>query len=229
MNIMAITKGDIIKLSFTGKLDNGAVFDTTDAEVAKENNVFDEKRVYEPMTIVVGSNSLVEGFEEDLMGKKKGYKGSVTVTPEKGYGFRSLELIETVSTKKFDKKPEPGVWIESEGRIGVVESVSGGRVKVDYNEPLAGKTLTYDYKIEDVLEDKGEKTDAIVHGYIGPEAKYEVDGDSITIDVPKGYFLSEEWALGKVLIARFLTSFAGYKQVTYKETFTEADLAEKSE
>jgi len=109
-----------------------------------------------------------------------------------------------------------------------VESVSGGRVKVDYNEPLAGKTLTFEYEIEDVLEDKGGKTDAIVHGYIGPEAKYEADGDNITIDVPRGYFLSEEWALGKVLIARFLTSFAGYKQVTYRETLTEEDLKEEN-
>ncbi|HTY91377.1 MAG TPA: peptidylprolyl isomerase [Methanocella sp.] len=226
---MAITKGDIIKLSFTGKLDNGSVFDTTDADVAKQNEIYDEKRTYEPMTVVVGSNTLVQGLEEDLPGKKKGHKGTVTVPPEKGYGFRSLELIETVSTKKFDKKPEPGAWIESDGRVGVIESVSGGRVRVDYNEPLAGKTLTFDYRIEDVLEDKGEKTDAIIHGYIGPEAKYETVGDTITIDVPKEYYLSEEWAIGKVLIARFLTSFVGYRHVTYKETFDESDLAEKSE
>lgn len=225
---MAITKGDIIKLSFTGKLDNGSVFDTTDADVAKENDIYDEKRTYEPMAVVVGSNTVVQGLEEDLPGKKKGYKGIVTVPPEKGYGFRSLELIETVSSKKFEKKPEVGAWIESNGRIGVIESVSGGRVRVDYNEPLAGKTLTFEYTIEDVLEDKGEKTDAIVHGYLSPEAKYTVEGDSITIDVPKEFYLSEEWALGKVLIARFLTSFVGYKQVTYKETYDEADLTEET-
>lgn len=226
---MAITKGDIIKLSFTGKLDNGAVFDTTDAEVAKANDIYDEKKTYEPMTVVVGSGTLVQGFEEDLPGKKKGYKGSVEVTPEKGYGFRSLELIETVSTKKFDQKPEPGVWIESNGKIGVVESVSGGRVRVDYNEPLAGKTMTFEYKIEDVIEDKAKKTEAIIHGYIGPETKYEAEGDMITIDVPKDYFLNEEWTLGKVLIARFLTSFVGFKHVTYKETFDESDLKEDNQ
>lgn len=224
-----ITKGDIIKLSFTGKLDNGTVFDTTDEKVAKENEVFDEKRTYEPMTVVVGSNTLVQGLEEDLPGKKKGYKGKVEVPPEKGYGFRSLELIETVSSKKFAERPELGAWVESNGRVGVIESVSGGRIKVDYNEPLAGKTLTFEYKIEDILEDKGEKTEAIVHGYLSPEATYTVEGDTVTIDVPKQFYLSEEWALGKILIARFLTSFVGYKQVTYKETYTEEDLAEKAE
>lgn len=226
---MTITKGDIIKLSFTGKLDNGSVFDTTDENVAKENNIYDENRRYEPMTVVVGSNTLVEGLEEDLFGKKKGYKGTVTVPPEKAYGLRSLELIETVSPKKFDKKPEPGMWIESGDKLGVVESVSGGRVRIDYNEPLAGKTLTFEYKIDDVIEDKGEKIEAIIKGYVGPETKYEVEGDSITIEVPKDYYLDEEWILGKVLIARFLTGFVGLKEVNYKETYTEADLAEKTE
>lgn len=226
---MAITKGDIIRLSFTGKLDNGTVFDTTDEKVAKENNIYDENRRYEPMTVVVGSNTLVVGLEEDLFGKDKGYQGTVAVPPEKGYGLRSLELIETVSTKKFDKAPEPGMWIESVDRVGVVESVSGGRAKVDYNEPLAGKTLMFEYTIEDIIEDKLEKADAIIKGYIDPAAKYTIDGDTVIIDVPKAYYLDEEWTLGKVLIARFLTSFVGFKQVTYKETFDESDLREESQ
>jgi hypothetical protein len=121
------------------------------------------------------------------------------------------------------------MWIESMDRVGVVESVSGGRAKVDYNEPLAGKTLTFEYTIEDIIEDKVEKADAIIKGYIDPAAKYAIDGDTVIIDVPKAYYLDEEWTLGKVLIARFLTSFVGFKQVTYKETFDESDLREESQ
>jgi len=224
---MAITKGDIIKLSFTGKLDNGAVFDTTDEKVAKENGIYDESRTYRPMAVVVGSNTLVQGLEEDLVGKKKGYKGTATVPPEKGYGFRSLELIETIPTKKFEKKVEPGMWIEAGDRIGVVESVSGGRARIDYNEPLAGKTLTFEYKIEDVIEGKAKKAEAIIKGYVGPDTKYAIEDDAVTIEVPKEYFLDREWLLGKVLIARFLASFVGFKKITYKETLDEADLKEE--
>jgi FKBP-type peptidyl-prolyl cis-trans isomerase SlyD len=225
---MAITKGDIIKLSFTGRLDNGKVFDTTDEKVAKENEIYDEHRRYEPMAVVVGSNTLVEGLEEDLFGKKKGYKGKVSIPPEKAYGLRSLELIETVSSKKFDQTPELGAWVEYGGRTGFIESISGGRVKVDYNEPLAGKTLTFEYKIDDVLEDKAEKAEAVIKGYVGPETTYAIEGDTVVIDVPRDYLVNDEWTLGKVLIARFLTSFVGFKHVTYKETFDEADLKEEA-
>ena len=225
---MAITKGDIIKLSFTGKLDNGAVFDTTDERIAKENGIYDEGRRYQPMAVVVGSNTLVQGLEEDLVGKKKGYQGTVTVPPEKGYGFRSIELIETVPAKKFEKKVEPGMWIEAGDRVGVVESVSGGRARIDYNEPLAGKTLAFEYKIDDVITGKEKKADAVIKGYVGPDTKYTIEDDAVTIEVPKGYILDKEWLLGKVLIARFLMSFVGFKRVTYEETLDEEDLTEES-
>jgi FKBP-type peptidyl-prolyl cis-trans isomerase 2 len=60
---MAIAKGDIIKLSFTGRLENGAVFDTTDERIAKESGIYEEGRTYRPMTVVVSSNTLVQGLE----------------------------------------------------------------------------------------------------------------------------------------------------------------------
>jgi len=226
---MAIAKGDIIRLSFTGRLENGSVFDTTDEVTAKENNIYDEHKQYQPMIIVVGSNTLVQGLEEDLVGKKSGQKGKITVPPEKGYGFRSLDLIETIPTKKFTEKIEPGQWIESGDKVGVVESVSGGRARIDYNEPLAGKTLIYEYKIDGIIHDKGEKVEAIIKGYVGSDTKYVYQDDSVTIEVPKGYYLENEWVLGKVLVARFLVSFVGLKEVNYTENYTEADLVEKTE
>jgi FKBP-type peptidyl-prolyl cis-trans isomerase 2 len=226
---MPITRGDIIRLSFTGKLENGAVFDTTDEKVARENGIFDEEKLYRPMIVVVGSNTVVQGLDEDFFGKEKGYKGTVVVPPEKGYGFRSMELIETIPTKKLGQKVEPGMWVESEGRVGVVESVSGGRARIDYNEPLAGKTLVFEYTIEDVIEGRENKVDAIIKGYISPDAEYTLEGDAVTIEVPKDYVMDREWLLGKALIARFLVKFVGLKQVAYREVFTEADLIEAKE
>ncbi len=226
---MPIGKGDIIRLSFTGKLENGAVFDTTDENVARENGIFDEEKLYRPMIVVVGSNTVVQGLDEDFFGKEKGYKGTVIVPPEKGYGFRSMELIETIPAKKLGQKVEPGMWVESEGRVGVVESVSGGRARIDYNEPLAGKTLVFEYTIEDVIEGRENKVDAIIKGYISPDAEYTLEGDSVSIEVPKDYIMDREWLLGKALIARFLVRFVGLKQVTYREEFTEADLIESKE
>lgn len=221
---MVIKKGDIIKLSFTGKMENGVVFDTTDEKVAKDNNVYNEDRKYEPMTIVVGAGALVPGLEEVIEGKDVGYKGSVTVPPEKGYGLRSRELIEIVPAKKFDTKVEPGMMVEYGDRVGFIESVSGGRVKIDYNEPLAGKTLTYEYSIDEMIEGKEKKVEALIQSYIGNETKYAIEGDTVTIDVPKDLFLDEEWVLGKMIIARFLINYIGMKHVVYKEDLEEADV-----
>src|SRR5512139_345168 len=107
---MPIEKGDFIRLAFTGKLADGSVFDTTDEKVAKESGIYDEEKRYSPMTVIVGSGFLVEGLEEDLIGKKAGYKGSATVPPAKGFGDRSLDNIEIVSIKKIqgDEEIEPG-------------------------------------------------------------------------------------------------------------------------
>lgn len=226
---MSIQKGDFIKLSFTGKLEDGAVFDTTDEKIAKENDIYDEEKKYAPMTVIVGSGFLVEGLEEDLIGKKAGHKGSVKVTPEKGFGERSLDAIEVVSVKKFEGKVEIGEMIEYNGRVGVVENVSGGRVKVDYNEPLAGKTITYEYKIDRIITDRDEKIDALLKGYVSEDAQFELEAEAITVDVPKELAVDESWAIGKLLIARFLTGMEGIKKVMFRETFTDEDFKKEDE
>ena len=181
------------------------------------------------MTIIVGSGFLVEGLEEDLIGKKAGDKAEVTVPPEKGYGERSLDAIETVSIKKFEGKIEPGQMIEYEGKLGFVESVSGGRVKVDYNAPLAGKKLIYEYKIEEIIEDREEKIKALLKGYVDENTEFKLKEDTIKVAVPKRLALDESWTVGKLLIARFLISSAGIKKVVFKETFTADDFKDEKE
>jgi FKBP-type peptidyl-prolyl cis-trans isomerase 2 len=227
---MAIKKGDFIRLSFTGKLEDGTVFDTTDEAVAKQQGIYDEEKKYEPMTIIVGSGFLVEGLEEALIGKNAGDEATVTVPPEKGYGERSLDAIEIVSTKKFEGKIEPGQMIEYNGKVGFIESISGGRVKVDYNAPLAGKKLTYDFKIEEVIEDREEKIKALLKGYVSETAEFKLkDDNTIKIQVPKELAMDESWIVGKALIARFLISSAGLKKVIFRETFTEDDFKDEDE
>jgi len=121
---MAVQKGDFIKLSYTGKLQSGAVFDTTDANVAKENGIYNEKANYGPETIVVGKGYVVAGLDEDIIGKDVGEKGHVEVPPEKGFGMRRLDLIETIPAKKFKEKVKPGMRVQVQGRAGVVESTA---------------------------------------------------------------------------------------------------------
>jgi FKBP-type peptidyl-prolyl cis-trans isomerase 2 len=219
---MALKTGDIIKVSYTGKLEDGRIFDTTDKKIAEEMGIADDKP-YGPLTVVVGSGLLVQGLEEDLIGKEKGYKGSVKVPPEKGFGLRSIDLIETYPAKKFEIKLIPGQHVEFDDRLGVVESVSGGRVKIDFNDPLAGKTIIYDYKIEDLITDNDAKVAEIVKQYVTPSVKYTYEDETVTINVPKEFYLEDSWLVGKFIISRFLIKFVGVKKVVFIETIEEED------
>ncbi|MCD1293925.1 peptidylprolyl isomerase [Methanocella sp. CWC-04] len=224
---MSTKIGDIIKLTYTGRLEDGTIFDTTDETVAKENGIHQEGRPYGPLAVVIGSGFLVQGFEEDITGKKAGYKGSVTVQPEVGFGLRRVELVETIPEKKFGFEVKPGDAVEVEGRMGVVQSMSGGRVKVDFNDPLAGQVIVYEYKIEDVIEDKNTKIGEIIKQYVGKDAKYKVDKDMVTIEVPKGLYLDDNWLIGKFIVSKFLIRFVDVKKVTLIETIDENDFKEE--
>src|SRR5665811_2232701 len=93
---MSVTRGDFIRLSYTGRLDNGDIFDTTNADVAKENDLFAEGVSYAPIVVIAGENMVVTGLDEDLMGKASGYEGQVKIQPKDAFGERKPELVEVV-------------------------------------------------------------------------------------------------------------------------------------
>lgn len=224
---MTIKNGDIIKLSFTGKLEDGTIFETTSEEVAKENDMYEEGRGYGPLTIVVGSKVLIQGLEEELIGKKAGHADTVKVSAEKAFGLRRPDLIETIPSKKFSGEIEPGQHVEVDGRLGVIANIAGGRVKVDFNDPLAGKDIIYEYKIEDIIKDTNAKVYAIVKDYVGPEATFSLDDGTVTVHVPQAVALNEGWISGKIVIARFLISFGDIKKVIFQESFSGEDFTQE--
>src|SRR5713101_8082439 len=79
--------------------------------------------------------------------------------PEKGFGNRDPQMMRLVPLRRFRDKeyPTPGQQVEFDGRPAVVRAVGAGRVQVDYNHPLAGRTLVYDVSIDKVLDNENEK------------------------------------------------------------------------
>ena len=221
---MAIQKGDFIKLSFTGKLENGTVFDTTDANVAKEFGLYNDQASYGPETIIVGKGYVVAGLDEDLVGKDVGYKGSVTVPPEKGFGIKRIDQYEMIPVKKFKEPIRPGMRITASGRQGVVESIAGGRAKVNFNAPLAGETLVYEYTIESLIENKEEKIAAIVKMFAGKELEHKVEDSKVIIDVPMEYAYNQRWTMAKGMIASQMFEL-DVAEVVFQETFKKPEPA----
>lgn len=160
---MAIQTGDFVELDYTGKVkDSGIVFDTTIEEVAKKNNMSD-KHKYEPVIIVVGEKHIVKGLDDFLEGKDPG-KYSVDLKDIDAFGKKSAKLLMMVPLKRFKEQniqPFPGLEINIDGAYGQVKTVSGGRIIVDFNHPLASQDIVYEIDIKKIIIDKAEKINAL--------------------------------------------------------------------
>ncbi|WP_292381514.1 peptidylprolyl isomerase [Methanosarcina sp. UBA289] len=219
---MAIQKGDFIKLNYTGKFEDGRIFDTTDEELAKKEEIFSPHGLYGGDVVIVGAGHTIEGLDEDLEGKEVGYSGSVVISPEKAFGPSNPKLVETISiTKLKDRNVHPGLAVEVDGRRGIVSRVIGRRVTVDFNSPLAGKTVTYEYTIENVLETDVEKTQGLLALYTGiRDLEIEIVDGVAKIYTPTGLTFNQRWLMAKNRVASELFKYAGFKEVQFIEKVT---------
>ncbi len=164
---MAIEKGSFILIDYVCRVkETGEVFDTTLEDVAKKEGIYREDTRYEPMLVVVGEGWVIRGLDEKLTELEVGETETLEIPPEKAFGHRDPTKMRMVPLRKFREQgitPAPGMQVEVDNRVGVVRSVSGGRVQVDFNPPLAGKTLVYEVTVKKVLEKDLDKIKALIH------------------------------------------------------------------
>lgn len=161
-----ISKGDFIEIEYTGKIkENNFIFDTTDEKTAKENNIHNPNAQYGPGIICIGQKQLLKGLDEGLVGKEVNKEYTFELTPENAFGKKSAKLLKLIPISAFKKgntRPEPGMQVDVDGNMGIVKTVSGGRIMVDFNHPLASKELIYTVKINKIITDDKEKIKAMI-------------------------------------------------------------------
>ncbi|WP_258084488.1 FKBP-type peptidyl-prolyl cis-trans isomerase [Thermococcus thermotolerans] len=233
--MMKVQKGDVIRLHYTGKVKEiGEIFDTTFEDVAKEAGIYSEKGIYGPVPIAVGAGHVLKGLDEQLEGLEVGERYEIIIPPEKGFGKRDPKLIKTFTLGQFRRQgiyPFPGMPVEIEtesGRKlkGKVLTVSGGRVRVDFNHPYAGKHLVYEVEIVEKIEDPIEKVKALIELRMPmvdtEKVIIEVGEKDVTVDF--GQLLNEidknTLVLGEILLESDL-KFIGYEEVTFKPSVEE--------
>ena len=214
---MSVERGDFIRLSYIGRLDNGDVFDTTNEDVAKENDLFAEGVSYAPIVIIAGENMVVTGLDEDLMGKASGFEGQVKIQPKDAFGERKPELVEVVPTRRFEKRPTPGMRVSLDNRTGTVESVIGGRVRVDFNSPYAGKTIVYDYTIEKIVDKAVDKVKGLLKYYLNKDFKVSIAKKRVKVDMPYELGFNPQVQYYKKLLAEKIMQFTDMEEVDYIE------------
>jgi peptidylprolyl isomerase len=133
--------GDTVKIHYTGKLNDGTQFDSSQGR--------------EPLEFTLGSGQVIPGFDKAVDGMKVGESKQVNIAPEDAYGPRHEQMIQEVPRTALpeDLQPEEGMGLEAQGQDGqrlslTVTAVSEESITVDGNHPLAGETLNFD--IDDV-------------------------------------------------------------------------------
>ncbi len=193
-------KDEFVKIEYIGKIKGtGEIFDLTKEEIAKKEGIFKEGQKYGPVTVIIGAGHLVKGLDDMLLELKPGEKKKVDISAEQGFGDRKGELIRVFPAKQFkDTKVPlvPGVNINLGGMIGRIQSVSGGRVRIDFNHPLAGKELEYEIEVLEKIDETKEKARALLdlYGVDSTKAKVNVKEEEIEIEAPE----DQQEKIGKV-------------------------------
>lgn len=217
---MAIKEGDFIKLSYSGSVGTN-IFDTTDEAEAKTAGIHSPNAIYGPVTICVGQKHVILGLDEEIVGKDTGSKGTVIVTPEKAFGDRDPKKIQSFPKNQFKEKPVRGmtVKIDEQGE-GTVVDVIGTKVVVDFNPPLAGQTLTYQYAIEEKVEDPLEQLKGLVRLYAGRDLEITMDNNKAVVILPPGINYDRRWLLwrGRIIHEGF-ELISGTSEITFVETY----------
>jgi len=149
----AVKSGDTVQVDYTGKLENGTIFDTSREDVAKQAGVYIEGRQYVPLAFTVGSGQLIRGFDEGVIGMKVGEEKTLRIPPEEAYGEYDKEKIVVIPIEELNltnqsELPEAGQTIgDMYGNQYMVTAVNDTHITVDANHELAGKTLIFDIKL----------------------------------------------------------------------------------
>jgi FKBP-type peptidyl-prolyl cis-trans isomerase 2 len=171
-------------LKYTGYA-NGEVFDSNIEEELKKLNP--EAKVKKTV-VCVGQGMLVKGLDKDLDGKEIGKDYEIELKPEDAFGERKRELIRIIPLKAFTEKkvnPQPGMVLTLDGALVKIIAVSGARVTTDFNNPLSGKQIKYEYKMVRKVEDIKEKAEALLEILFRFVPEFDVEGEKVVVKGPK--------------------------------------------
>jgi FKBP-type peptidyl-prolyl cis-trans isomerase 2 len=235
-----LEKGAIIRLDFDlyvvspdGKEE---LYDTTSEELAKKENIHDEKKVYDSVPLIVGHDRTVKGLDNSLINAKVGEEYNVEIPPADAAGERKPDLVELVSMREFtrdhkDEEPRIGMEVIRKGKKGMITGIAAGRIRIDYNNPLAGKTLKYRYKVVTLADTLEEKIKNVIHLDYGMSDDFVLttSEDQVEIQLPEVCKYDPNWSLVKYKIVSDLRDILGIPKVRLVEEYVKKEDEKKEE
>ncbi|POG57141.1 FKBP-type peptidyl-prolyl cis-trans isomerase [Haloferax marisrubri] len=174
-----IQDGDFVRLAYTVRtIEDGDVVDTTDKEVAEEAEIDVEGYEFEPRVVIVGAGHVFPEVDEALIGAEAGDEGTVEIPAVDAFGEYDEDEVRTVSANKIDEDDRyPGAQVTIDGDQGRLETIIGGRARVNFNHPLAGEDLEYEYEVLELVDDREEQASGLLGMYLqqAPEVWIQTD------------------------------------------------------
>jgi FKBP-type peptidyl-prolyl cis-trans isomerase 2 len=231
---MSFKKGDFILVDYIARLsETGEAFDTTFEEVAKKENIYKEGGLYEPTLVAIGEGWVLKSLDETLPNLSLKKTEKIEISPEKAFGNRDPKKTRLYPLRKLTSQgltPQVGMRIEVDNRLATVRTIGSGRVLLDFNPPLAGKTLSYEVTVQKKLKTAEEKMRALVHRRI-PQmdvSKFSlgITAEALNVGVPEEAFYVEGLQIAKrglfVDVQKF---FPKITTVAFTETFKKPEKA----
>ncbi|MCI0438572.1 MAG: peptidylprolyl isomerase [Chloroflexi bacterium] len=142
---MAAGQGDTVKVHYTGRLDDGTEFDSSYPGG-------------QPLEFTIGKRQLIPGFEQGVLGMEPGDMKTVRIPANQAYGPHKPEKVIEMGRNQFpaDLDPEEGMRVQGtqpDGKVAqfTIVGVDESKVTLDGNHPLAGKNLTFDIELVEIL------------------------------------------------------------------------------
>ncbi len=235
-----VEKGDIITIEYDAWIRNPdgteELFDTTDEEHAKAGEIYDEKAKYTPITTVAGDGRVLAGLDNSFLTAKVGEKSTVEIPPSDGAGERLPNMVEIHSIRELQKQkiePEIGLRVQIKNKMGTIIAVTSGRVRIDFNDPLAGKTIKYEYKVLKKAETLEEKVLGLIEADYGKSEEFEahIDGDALEMYLPDICKYDQVWFTLKYKVVSDLREQLDFKTIRFVEEYVkkEEDEADSGE
>ena len=230
-----VEAGDLVMAEFSGWIqDSEELFDTTDEALAKEKEVFDEKMVYGPQPLIVGKGRLFPGLDEHMLKAEIGKEYEVVIPPEKGAGPRDPKLVELHPMREFlkqDIEPQVGMEVTVRNRRATIIAMTAGRVRIDFNNKLAGRTLKYKYKLVKKPAKPKEIAEMLLKMSYGTSEGFEVEhhGKDYKVTLPDACKYDQKWLLAKYRVVTDFRDVLDADKVSFIEEYSKPKPKEDAE
>lgn len=207
---------------FSGE--TGDLIETTREDIAKEYEMHQEGRTYSPMVCVVGNGNLIPGFETALKEAKVGTEVTVEIEPAEAYGEKDASMVETISIDKLRRAVQDpnslylGAPVNINGRQGYLSYLAAGRARIDYNHPMAGKTLKYVFTVVKEVKGKEDKVLGLLEsnsGHSGFEVSFK--GDDLSIVLPQAMLFDTNAAMLKFRLVTMIRDAVECGKISFVE------------